>query len=503
VDRSFLPDAARTAVGLILLLCAAGPAAAQTLTLDEAIALARRNNPDFQAQRTDAIVADWNVRAAVAALLPGATASTTFQYQGSGTQRFGTFTGGDFGLTGTPSYLISNYAIGLNYQLSGQALLAPARERANRRAIEAAIDAAGFNLDAQVTRQYLAVARAQDAVTLARRELERAEDTRRLAQARVDVGAAIPMEVMQADVQRGRAEVALLQAETEAQTSRLRLAQVLGTELDPAVGLAADFPIAPLDWSQDDLVAAARTAHPQMVAAQAAQSAADQSVRMARSAYLPTLDISTGLSGYARQSTNEQYLVDQARARVQEQQFQCELLNRISDGLSEPLPGMPVNCSQFSLSPDQEAAIRSGNSVFPFNFTRDPVGVSLRISLPLFQGLNRERQIEAARVSAQDARYRLQSEEMRLRTEVSTAYLNATTAQRSVELELRNRDLSDEQLRLARERYRIGASSFIEMREAETEKARADRAYLTAVYNYHEALAALEAAVGRPLRENR
>jgi hypothetical protein len=41
------------------------------------------------------------------------------------------------------------------------------------------------------------------------------------------------------------------------------------------------------------------------------------------------------------------------------------------------------------------------------------------------------------------------------------------------------------------------------MQEAETVKARADRAYLSAVYSYHEALAALEAAVGQPLREAR
>jgi outer membrane protein TolC len=72
-----------------------------------------------------------------------------------------------------------------------------------------------------------------------------------------------------------------------------------------------------------------------------------------------------------------------------------------------------------------------------------------------------------------------------------------------VALEERNRALSDEQLRLARERYRIGASSFLDLQEAETVKARADRAYLAAVYSYHEALAGLENAVGRPLREIR
>jgi outer membrane protein len=490
---------------LTLLLATSAPAAAQraTLTLDEAIALARSNNPDYQAQRTDVVVSDWNVRAAYAALLPGATASTGFQYQGSGSQRIGSFTGGDLGLSSTPSYLLSNYSLGFNYQLSGASVLAPRRERANRRAVEASIDAAGFNLDAQVTRQYLAFARALDAVQLARQELERAEDTRRLADARVQVGSAIPLEVMQADVQRGRAEVALLQAENETQTSQLRLIQVLGIELDREIVPTSDFEILPLQWTLDELVATATGAHPQIMAARAAQDAADQGVRIARSAYLPTVDVSTGVTGYTRQSTNNDFLVEQARVRIADQQSQCQLLNQISSGLTQPLPGTPVNCSQFTMTPDQEAQIRAGNSAFPFNFTREPIGASLRISLPLFQGLNRERQVEAARVAAQDARYRIRGEELRIRTEVSTAYLNATTAQRSVALEARNAELAEQQLRLARERYRLGASSFIEMQEAETAKARADRAQLTAIYNYHEALAALEAAVGRPLRENR
>src|SRR5688572_29700550 len=96
-----------------------------TLTLDEAIALARKNNPDFLAQKNDAAVADWTVREAYGALLPGASASTSFQYQGSGQARFGTFTGADLGFSDTPDYYLSNYFLGLNYSLSGASLVAP------------------------------------------------------------------------------------------------------------------------------------------------------------------------------------------------------------------------------------------------------------------------------------------------------------------------------------------------------------------------------------------
>jgi outer membrane protein len=490
---------------VVLTILVPGNAGAQegraTLSLDEAIRLARANNPDYLARTTDAINADWAVRAAYGALLPGASANTSFQYQASGTPRFGSFTGGDFGLSETPAYYISGYSLGVNYHLSGATLLSPAREQANRRMTEAGIEAAAYNLEAQVTFQYLAVLRAQDGARLAEQELERARDTRRLADANVAVGRSIPLESMQAEVQEGRAAVALLQAQNLVETERLRLIQTLGIDIDRALELTSEFPIRHLPWTQDALVAAALDAHPQLRAARAAVDASTRGVRVARSAYLPTIDVSAGWSGFTRQVANEDHLIRQARDQSANAQQQCQLLNQISAGLSQPLPNTPADCSIFALSAEDETRILSRNNTFPFNFTRDPLGVQLRISLPIFQGLGRERNVEAARVAARNADYRVRAEELRLRTEVGTAFLNARTASRSVELEQRNRELADEQLRLARERYRLGVSSFLDLQEAETAKARADRAHLTAIYAYHEALAALEAAVGRPLRE--
>jgi outer membrane protein TolC len=53
---------------------------------------------------------------------------------------------------------------------------------------------------------------------------------------------------------------------------------------------------------------------------------------------------------------------------------------------------------------------------------------------------------------------------------------------------------------LARERYRLGAGSILELTQAQSTKARADQAHLNAIYSFHENLATLEAAVGRQLR---
>jgi outer membrane protein len=495
---------ARSVASLLFVLVAGGLPAQETpparLSLEEAIALARRNNPEFQAQKNDAAVAEWAVRGAYGDLLPGVSASTSLSYQASGTPRFGIFSGSDLGLSNTPSYYSSDYFVGLNYSLSGSSLLAPGREKSTRRATEAGIVAADFLLQANVTRQYLAVLRARDAVALAQEELKRADETLKLAQAKVAVGAAIPLEAKQAEVERGRAEVTLLQSRNLVQTETLRLMQQLGIELSREVELTTRFDVFDVAASQEDLVRTALDAHPQLTAARAAEQAGEAGVKMAKSAYLPNLDFSAGLSGYTRQAGSNAYLLNQAQQQVTSARQECENLNLLSERLTRPLPGFPQNCSLIVLTPDREREVLAQNNVFPFDFTRQPWSAQMRVSLPVFQGFRREQQIEQAKAAAADARFRSRGEELRLKTEIASAYTTVATARQTVALEQRNRELADEQLTLARERYRVGVATFLELQEAETIKARADRAYLIALYSFHEGIAALETAVGRNLR---
>jgi outer membrane protein len=488
-------------IPVVVLVFVAGADAQQpqktTLTLEEAIALARQNNPAFLAQQNDLGVSQWGVRQAYGELLPGASASTSFQYQGSGTQRIGFLSGSDLGVSSSPAYMLSNYFIGVDYNLSGSSFVAPRRAKAELKATSANISAADFQLTAEVTRQYLAVRRAQDGVILARQELRRAEDNRKLADARLRVGVATPIELKQAEVEKGRAEVTLLQTENLVQTERLRLMQGLGLDMNTDVELTTPFAVTDIPWTQEELLGMAMQSHPNLVAARATEEASDASVKMAKSAYLPTLSLTAGLSGYTREARNSGFLVDQFQESLVGARQECEFRNAVAEGR---VPGYPIACPSTVLTPEQRQSIISSNNVFPFDFSREPVGASLQISLPIFQGFSRELQIQQAKAGAADARHRLRGEELRLRADVATAYLNATTAKQSVALEQRNTQLAEDQLKLATERYRLGAASFLELQDAATIKARADRAYLIAVYTFHESMAALEAAVGRTLK---
>ena len=63
-----------------------------------------------------------------------------------------------------------------------------------------------------------------------------------------------------------------------------------------------------------------------------------------------------------------------------------------------------------------------------------------------------------------------------------------------------NREAARDQLRLAQDRYRLGSGNSLELSTAQNDVVRAEGDYINAVYDYHKAVAALEAAVGRPLR---
>ncbi len=472
---------------------------AATLTLEEAISLARRNNPDFRAQANDEAEADWQVREAYAAFLPGFGLSNRFSYQARGTaQGFGAFTAEDLGLGETPEIYTSSYFIGFSTNLSGATFFEPVRARANRKATEARIDAAAYTLATDVTRQYLAALRARDGVRIAQSALESADQALKLAQARMDVGEATRLDVAQAEVDHGRAEVGLIQAQSLFQTEKLRLTQLIGVTVERDVELTSSFDMFEPTWTLAELEGQAIAAHPQVISMRASEAAAKASARATTMQYLPQLSISGGWNGFVRRSgLSDAKNLAEAEESAQDRIDSCESQNE----LFAPLPAYrPQDCSRFALSEDQRARALSANHAFPFTYVPNPFSVGVTVSLPIWDGFTRERQLQSVRVAADDARHRLRAEELSRRTLVATNLLALQTAHRTVSIEERNAARAAETLELARERYRLGAGSILELTQAQEQKVRADQAHLAAVYTFHETLAALESAVGRTLR---
>jgi len=240
--------------------------------------------------------------------------------------------------------------------------------------------------------------------------------------------------------------------------------------------------------------------HPQLRAFKAQEDAGNARAKQAWSSYFPSLFLQATWSGRAREIGDTDYLLGQYQDGVEGSRQNCEFWNQVSDGLSGPLTGYPRNCGTIIANPETEQRILAANDVFPFDFRTEPLNLYVQVSLPIFQGFSRQRQIQEAKVSAQDARLNRRAEELRLQTAVTQAYDELQTAIEVVEIEERNREVADEQLELAQERYGMGAATFLELLEAQSSVAEAERDYLNARYRFHGALWAREAAVGERLR---
>jgi outer membrane protein len=497
------PLLGRAALGaLVLLALAATTLVAQappgTLTLEEAIRLARDHNPGFQSTRNDRSAADWGVREAYSAFLPTASADFSAGYTEAGTQRIGTL---DFGAQGTDWYS-STYNLNLSWTLSGSTVFGVPAARAGQRAVDARIDAAAFDLESQVALQYMAVLRGRDGVEVARRRVERAGQNLRIVRSRVSSGAAAGTEGKQAEVDLGRAEVGLIRAERDYREARALLAEQLGVPLEESVVLSSEFSVFEPDWELPALMEQALGDHPSVQAFQAQEVAAKASARQAASRYFPSFSVFTGLRGNTLQALNEEFIVSQEQGFWESRQSSCEFNNALIQGVST-VQGQIQDCSRFAFTSERQQAALAQNASFPFDFTRLPVSVTFQVSIPVFTGFSRQRQVAEAHNVADDARYALRAEELRLRTEVTRAYDNLEAAYEVVRLEERNRALAREQLQLQQRRYAMGAASLLELLDAQTTLSTAEQQYLNALYDFHWNLIRLEAAVGRGLRPER
>ncbi len=491
-----------------LLLCSVGlavcpvlavcqrPVPAQ-LSLADAITLARANNPLYRQAINDRAPAAWAARSAWSTMLvPSVSASGGIGYAGPGQQTFLTSN-----FSQSVSTLSSSYGFGLDWSLSGQTLTQPGLRKAQLSAADADVAGAETNLVTTVTQQYLTVLQARDNGEVARQQLQHDEEFQKLAQARYDVGRASLIDVRQAQVARGQAEVVLLRARTAVQVEKLRLFQHMGVTapLDlAAVRLTDTFNVQTPTWQLNDLLTMAEQQNPALKALREREHAAAWGVRAATSSYGPSLSVSAGWSGFTQKLSDINPTIASARAGAAADSATCAYANSawLNGGSGQP----PLDCTLYSFSPAAEQAIRDRNAAYPFHFTPEPFQARLTVRIPLWGNFQQPLAVSQAKAQQQDLQESVRARGLQLQTEVIGAFLTLQTTYQAIAIQDTNRTAAREQLQLATERYRVGSGTFFELLDAQVAALRAETEYVNAVYDYHKALAALEAAVGRPLR---
>jgi outer membrane protein len=472
----------------------ASPAASgSSLSLDDAIATAHRNNPTFLQIENNLRNSQSTVRQAYAALLPSSNASFSTRYQQGGTQ----FVQGiALGSGSSADSRQSSYSLGLNYFINGSVAFAPRSARASRDASEADIANQAEALRAQVTQQYITALQSMAQAALQDTLVQTAAGQLDLANAKMKVGAGTILDVRTAEVALGQAQVAALTAHNQAQVDKLKVFQFMGVAPDTGAQLTTKFAIAEPHFSLDSLIDLARKVNPDVAAKKSRQFASEMNVRSAKTQYFPSLSLSTGWGGNSFEYVDPNFLLNENAANAASQARSCMSQDSIRTRIG--LSGL--TCGSGQLTSDQISAIRASNNQFPFKFNRNPIGVSATLSLPVFNNYQREAQVEQARVARDNAAYDVRARNLQLTTEVTQAYLTLVTDAKTVQLQEQNAAKATEELAFAEESYKVGAKTFLDVTTARGTYEQALSARVNAIYEYHKAFAALESAVGRPLR---
>ncbi|HEX4627697.1 MAG TPA: TolC family protein [Gemmatimonadales bacterium] len=466
------------------------------LSLADAIALARSNNPAYRQTLHDRAPAAWGARNAIAsAFLPSLTASGGVGYAGPGQQRFLTqnFSQG-------VSTVSSNYNFSLDWTLNGQTLSQPGLKHAQLVAADFDIAGAENGLVTAVTQQYLTVLEAQDHAAVTRRQFDVNDQSLTLARARYEVGRSSLIDVRSAQVARGQAEVALLQAETAVSVEKLRLFQDIGVSAPveiERVQLTDTFPVTAPPWKMSELLALAEAQNPALRALRAREGAAGWGVKAAASSWGPSLSVSAGWAGFTQKLSDINPTLAGIDANAVGNTQACQYANSswLNTGAT------PLDCTTYSAAvPAAKQAALAQNAAYPFQFTPQPFQARLTISIPLWGNFQQPLAVSQATAQQHDLTESVRARGLQLQTDVNQAYLTVTTAYRTIAIQDTSRAAGREQLQLATERYRVGSGTFVELLNAQLLDLQAETDYVTAVYNYHKSVAALEAAVGRPLR---
>ncbi len=435
------------AVTLLALLLPGAAAQAQipTITLEDAMRLAQRNQPSVvqaigTVRNTEAAVRS----ASVGAYLPNVTASSSGNRSFSETARPGPT--GDI-ISGGVSTNSVNIGLSATMELfTGFRRGADTRAaKANRSAAEASLTDQEFQAGLSATQQFFDALAAQQLVSVREASVKRAEEQLNLSVAKLRVGSATRSDSLRSLVNLGNARLALVTAQSDVARTQAQLGRTVGMDARVAAADDSTFYTAPVALDTAPLTQEALARSPTVQASLASQDAAVASLRSSRSAYWPTLSLS-GSTNWSGNNNND-------------------------------FTGAAI--------PDYKL----------FNNRQ----VSLGLSWTLFNRFQREQTIvnrlttlDVAEATARDTRRGVQAS-------LTTQFAALDAASLRIEITSTSVLAATEDLRVVGERYRVGAATILDVLTSQEALQQAEVDVVNARFDYLKAKAQLEALIGRRL----
>lgn len=341
--------------------------------------------------------------------------------------------------TGTISPNATSATLEARYTVLGAGKLGELKSaRASLESAEASETAARFRTAMATDAAYYAVLADRELSRVANDRLRRAEEQLGVARVRVLAGEAIAPDSLQLLLEVNRAKLDVLSRDSALVTSRLRLGRQVGLS-GPADAAPIDSAVPPqLPLTLEDAIAEMRLRGPDVEAARAAERRADAIVLAEREQYLPAITLGAVTGAY-----------------------------------------------------DAE--------MFPSASRRTQLAVT--VSLPIWNGGQRELAVARARAERNVARAERQDSERGAAEVIAQAYHGYLTSRAGIELAISGVTVSSENFRVQRARYREGATTILDLLEAQVALSEAEARLVQARYSARLALAQIESLLGRRLFE--
>jgi outer membrane protein len=309
--------------------------------------------------------------------------------------------------------------------------------RASGEAAEASLVDARYQQALTTTNQFFDALAARQLLAVRAASVRRAEEQLKVSVNKLAAGSATRSDSLRSRVTLGNAQLQLIQAQSALATSEANLARLIGRTGRVAAADDAAFTVRPPTLDTAAIRAEAESRSPQVQAAIASAEAAGASYRASRSAYWPTLSLSgnVGLNG----SSSRDY----------------DLYNNRS--------------------------------------------VSLGLSWPLFNRFQREQNIESQRNALLVAEAQSAEAARAVSADVTAQLAQLEAASARIAITQVSVLAAQEDLRVQQERYRLGASTIVDLLTSQEALDQAEVDAVNARFDYLRARAQIEAIIGRSL----
>lgn len=414
------------------LFCCTGflsKAQVRPLTLNDAIALSLQNNYDIKLTRNDSLVAALDYAYANYSLLPRLSATggvllnnnNSRQVLADGTKRQ---------RSGIKSENLTG-SLNLDWTLFDGFRMFIARDRLHQLVElgELQIKAQVITTVAEVMRTYYDIIRQEQQLRALEEQMALSQERLKLAQYKFDIGTGAKPDLLQAQIDLNAQKSAHLTQQTNINKLKEQLNQLL------VMPLANDFVVA------------------------------DTSI-----SFNPTLTLSAVQNGVS--TTSPELLAAQKNLEISRLDLRLRRAERY--------PVLEFNSAYNFNRSDNKTVINPFQPLFNrtlgFNYGFTAV-------IPIFNGYNNRRLIKAAELNIRSQQLAYDRSAALINTSIINAYRDYDLYKRTLTLEEENMVLVRENLFIARERYRLGISTFIELREAQQSLADAAFRLIQARFN--------------------